>query len=376
MLLKILHTADLHLDSSFSSYLPKDKAKERKNELLIAFEKMVIFAENEGIKHILIAGDMFDKKVLTEKTVRYAERVILEHEDISFYYLKGNHDRDGFLNRIDTPANLFTFDSDKFTKYTIETPGEKTVCIYGTELMADTQAKMLTSLQPDEKDINIVMLHGQDIEAMSNDKEIRIDMPRLRGKAIDYLALGHVHAPKISRLDSRGVYSYCGCLEGRGFDECGERGFNVLTVDTKTGEVNAEFMAKSLRKTMEVTVDVSGISSSHEALSLARKTIEEELNQGLITARDLVKIVLTGGLDLDAEVDASLITRQLESAFYFLKTTDLTRRVIDYNSFKNDKSLKGEFVRQVEKDTSLSEDEKAEIIRTGILLLAGRKEEL
>ena len=53
-------------------------------------------------------------------------------------------------------------------------------------------------------------------------------------KNIDYLALGHIHKYKQAELDQRGVYCYSGCLEGRGFDECGEKGFVLLDIDEES----------------------------------------------------------------------------------------------------------------------------------------------
>lgn len=375
MLIKFLHTADIHLDSSMSSCLPKDKAKERKNELLLSFENMVKYAEKEGIHYILIAGDLFDKAIPSEKTVRFVEKVIIEHPSVGFYYLKGNHDDEGIEDRISMPPNLYTFNEERWKEYAIEQGGKK-ICIYGTEPEKDKVAQRLAALEPREEDINIVMLHGQEYEYSGNDKDIHIDLPRLKGKAIDYLALGHVHAGKIAKLDARGVYAYCGCPEGRGFDEIGPKGFNVVTIDTMTGKVDVEFVESCVRQIREIYVDVSRCNSTAEALSEVRKVVKEKINQELISCNDIVKIRLSGDLQVEAEIDADLITKSLEGLFYYIKTVDETGRVIDYNAYKNDMSLKGEFVRQVEQEDSLSQAEKAEIIRTGILLLSGRKEEV
>ena len=43
--MKLIHCADLHLDSKMNANLDKDHAKERKGELLHTFEKMVIEEE-------------------------------------------------------------------------------------------------------------------------------------------------------------------------------------------------------------------------------------------------------------------------------------------------------------------------------------------
>ena len=47
--MKILHCADVHLDSKMTANLEKDKAKERKLEILDTFLRMVDFAETNGV---------------------------------------------------------------------------------------------------------------------------------------------------------------------------------------------------------------------------------------------------------------------------------------------------------------------------------------
>ena len=59
--MKIIHCADLHLDSNMTSNLTKEKANERKAELLATFERMVTYAKNNDIHIILIAGDQIGR---------------------------------------------------------------------------------------------------------------------------------------------------------------------------------------------------------------------------------------------------------------------------------------------------------------------------
>lgn len=68
------------------------------------------------------------------------------------------------------------------------------------------------------------------------DDSENLNLNRLRGKGIDYLALGHIHQHREEKLDDRGIYVYSGCLDGRGFDECGEKGF--VLVETGGGRVH------------------------------------------------------------------------------------------------------------------------------------------
>ena len=96
--MKFIHCADLHLDSKMSANLDKDKAKERKAEILHTFERMVDYAEKNNVVAILIAGDMFDTKHITATTRNAVLYQITSHPDICFYYLNGNHDNDNFLS--------------------------------------------------------------------------------------------------------------------------------------------------------------------------------------------------------------------------------------------------------------------------------------
>ena len=64
--MKIIHCADLHLDSKMTANLDRKKAKERKIELFNTFNNMVKYASEHDVKAILIAGDLFDKKNVTK----------------------------------------------------------------------------------------------------------------------------------------------------------------------------------------------------------------------------------------------------------------------------------------------------------------------
>ena len=80
--MKIIHCADLHLDSRMTSNLSPDKAKERKNEILNTFVNMVDYASAHEVDAIIIAGDMFDTSNISALTRNTVERTIRSHKDI------------------------------------------------------------------------------------------------------------------------------------------------------------------------------------------------------------------------------------------------------------------------------------------------------
>lgn len=357
--MKIIHCGDLHLDSRMESVLPKEKAKERKNEILMTFLKMVEYARKNWVSVIIMAGDVFDTRTVSAKVRNAVLDAVKSNPGITFLYLKGNHDSENFMEGMpDKPDNLKFF-GDTWTKYEFED-----IVIAGVELNDENSEKIYDSLILDPKRVNIAVLHGQEMNAPAKDKAEIIRIKELKGKNIDYLALGHVHSHKMGTLDSRGIYAYCGCLEGRGFDECGEKGFILIEVNGR--RLNTEFIPAACRTLHEKTVDVTGLDSTVQML----KKIEEAVEG--ISEESLVKVVLTGRISIDTEKDIKYMEQFLLDRFYFGRVKDLTKLEINAAEYQYDATLKGEFIRLV-MASSLADDDKQQVIISGIKALSGEE---
>ena len=367
--MKIVHCADLHLDSKMTANLDKEKAKERKAELLLTFERMIAYAKEQQVEAILIAGDLFDTKNISAGAKNVVKSAISNNPQVTFFYLKGNHDQDNFLSvEEEVPENLKLF-SGEWTSYAL---GKGRVVLTGLELHQENSGSAYSALALDAAKFNIVILHGQESESGAKDKVEVINLRALKNKGIDYLALGHVHAYKEETLDARGVYCYPGCLGGRGFDECGEHGFVVLDIDEETGQYTKKFVPIASRHLYEVPVDVTDCMTSAEMKQKIKSVLFDENN---ISSKSLVKVILTGTPDVECEKDVQYLLKSFESDFYFIKIYDETSLKVDINQFLTDMSLKGEFVRKV-MEADLSEEEKGAIIRYGLQILEKGEVEL
>lgn len=372
--MKIIHTADLHLDSKLETSLSKEQAKNRRVELLQNFKRLSDYAFENEVKVILIAGDMFDNKVCTKTTKNAILSVIEDHNDINYYILKGNHDKDNFIDTLEErPENLFTF-TDKPVSYR-----EGNVTITGVELNNDNSELIGNALNLNVDEFNIVMLHGQEADTNAKDKAEIIPLRELRNKGIDYLALGHIHAYKEGELDNRGTWCYPGCLEGRGFDECGIHGFVLLNISDR--QMTRTFIPFGKRKVYEIETDITGIDNSEDVVKTIKKKITSyndklsmagrDFTVGEPNGNDIVRIILTGEVDIAAERDISYIKSAFAEAFYYFEIKDKTKPHVKPHDYKYDESLRGEFVRTLLSDDSLSDEEKAEIIKCGINVLTG-----
>ena len=363
--MKIIHCADIHLDSRMSANLTREKARERRTELLTTFRKMVEYAADHDVEAVIIAGDLFDTKNVTATARNVVRDLILGHPDIAFYYLQGNHDEGSFAGGLaEIPDNLYLFDG-KWTSYRLG----KRVCITGVELNPENSGSVYNALSLDADLVNIVVLHGQESEYSAKDKAEIIHLAALKNKGIDYLALGHIHSYKKERLDGRGVYCYPGCLEGRGFDECGEHGFVELSVDEAAGTVESSFVPFASRNLYTIPVDITGCTSTMEIL----ERMKEETNERDYQEKSLVKYELTGKVDVESEKETDFLLRQFSNRFYFVKIKDSSRYLVDYAAFAKDVSLKGEFIRTVMGREDLSEEDKAAVIHYGLQALAGEE---
>ena len=368
--MKLIHCADLHLDSAMTTHLSPDKAKERKNELLDTYLRMVGYAKENGVGAILIAGDMFDKKAVSKTARETVYSSLVNNSDINFYYLKGNHDSAFFVpSDREIPENLKMF-GEEWTTYDLFEYDSRKITLTGLELNEYNSNTIYSTLSLEAKNFNIVTLHGQLMANQAkNDAEV-ISLKDLQNKNIDYLALGHIHKYQEGHLPPAGKYCYPGCLEGRGFDEYGEHGFVLLEIDDHSFEMSHTFIPFAKRRIDQIEVDVSGCMTSMEMMNL----IEAKLS--VDTRSNLAKIVLVGEVDVDCEKNLDLILNHYKDRFYHLRMSDDTRIKIDYQQFKNDTSLRGELVRLLENDDSLSEEEKTAIIRCGLQVLNGEEIEL
>lgn len=365
--MKIIHCADVHLDSKMLRHLTKEQAKERRNEILNTFGQMVKYASKNDVSAIIIAGDLFDTSMISVTTRNYVRDQIVNNPKIEFYYLQGNHDIDNFLiNLQEIPDNLKLFDKS-WTTYFVG--GSEKVTISGVELSAKNHKEIFGMLSLDIDKMNLVVLHGKAQDTKVADDFESIGLDKLKNKSIDYLALGHYHKYKEAALDDRGVYCYSGCLEGRGFDESGEHGFVVIDIDEKKMTCTRKLVDIAERSVYAVDVDVTGCYTTSDAIQKISQTIDKMK----INSKSLVKIILVGEITLKTELDTGLIEKNFADAFYVFKAEDKTKTVINYEEFTFDETLKGEFVRNVLKAPDIAEEDKPKIIRYGIQALTGEE---
>lgn len=353
--MKIIHCGDIHLDSKITAHLEPDKSRARKAEVLAAFRGMIKYAVENGVTAVIIAGDLFDSDVILPGTKDIILSDIKAAEGIDFLYLCGNHDAGKTLRQTAHPENLKFF-GDTWTRFDYGT-----VSVYGAELTSANCRDIYGALVTDPDRFNIVTMHGAIGTGYGTDAVNRND---LCDKNIDYLALGHYHSHSTEPLDKRGTLCYCGCLEGRGFDECGKKGFVVLDIDENGYETS--FVSTGKREIFNVECDISGLSSAYEISAAVDSAVES------IPPQSIVRVTLTGEVGVDARKEPDLIKTHLEGQFWASDLKDATRLYIDPESYRNDVSLKGEFIRLL-LNSDLPAEVRDRVARCGLNAISDRE---
>ena len=404
-MVKLIHTADLHLDSAFRSRFTKEEAENRRQKQLMAWKELLSFAVEKKVQGILIAGDLFDSPVVSHGTMDFFLSTIAEHPEISFFYLRGNHDTENtFRYQESLPKNLFLF-SDKGKKYRLndrlllagveygtkdisfgenkgaiqgagqaaeQAVGQETV--HGAEALSKNETESEEEskfLKLKEEDCNILLLHGALYQGTpkgdSFQGEEGIFLKNLEKLPLSYIALGHIHKGGEGKLNNGALWAYPGCLQGRGFDEEGERGFLYLKVEEEKKEIHKEFISVKQGEFRILEIELL----EDEGTLACLKKIEAEMEKAGISKEDSLRIILKGKKGLEQERNLRYLQLQLQDSVFFLEIRDECELSWNREEAMKEKSLKGEFLRVLAAADNLSKEEQEEIIALGMGLLQG-----
>lgn len=352
--MKILHTADLHLCSALRTNLPDERRALRRGELFDTFARMAEYATRQEYDAVIVAGDIFDDAHPPARILSDFLGVISAHPAQRYYCLGGNHEGNVFSACERLPENLFVFGDD----WTYDRLGALTVA--GRAVSAPDMEDTL-SLPADG--VNLVVLHGT--LGTRSAPGGHISLSGMRGKSVDYMALGHYHSYFARPIDSRGVAVYAGTPEGRGYDECGACGFVSLSV--LPGGIKHTFVPFAKRQIHDLSLSVPQEGGYAALLAAAGELLRE------IPSEDMVRVRLRGVCAPERTADAAALVRRYSSCFFSFCVEDETCLDGGALRWESDLTLRGEFARAVLADDSLSEEDRKEILRMGLRALQGEE---
>ncbi len=341
-MIRILHTADLHLDGSFTAL--GNRAPQRQADFLETFERIIDLAVEKQVHLLLIAGDLFDHPRPGPRSLGKVQAGLqsLSARGIQPVVLPGTHDSlvssDAVYRQSALPGTLL-LDQPGIQEPLALTVNGESVYLYGFAYRGFLSDNALAGLRRrSEEGLHIGLLHGSrqgSPEWNYRKKDIPFTLDDLKSWNLDYVALGHYHNYEELAEGGRLYACYPGSPEGRRFGENGPRYCALVTVES--GRATVEPVPVNSRELAEKELDLSGCADLEEAVN----RVTALANDGL-----LLRLTLTG--TLEAPVDLSLLQSRCEGGFFYLELRDETRLFDSAYArrIESEETVRGLFVRR------------------------------
>ena len=227
-MIKLLHSADWHLDAPFQGRTQAQQTALRKALLEIP-GKLAELCREEDCDLCLLSGDLFDGNYTAE-----SYRVLydaLKEMAVPVFIAPGNHDFAGINSpwlRESWPENVHIF-----TKPQVESVAVPSLScrVYGAGFTSMDCPALLENFRARQAEkYAIGIFHGDPVQR--NSPYNPITRSQIAGSKLNYLALGHVHKGDSFR-EGDTLCAGPGCPMGRGYDEQGVKGVYIVTVEEK-----------------------------------------------------------------------------------------------------------------------------------------------
>ncbi|MEA3238254.1 MAG: DNA repair exonuclease [Candidatus Bipolaricaulota bacterium] len=361
--LRLLHMADVHLDTPFYG---RDELLRRKlrDACREAFKRAVDAAIKRNVHAFLIAGDLFDNELLSFTTERFLldEMCKLQKARIPVFYATGNHDpgRASYrAQKLEWPSNVHLFTSTTpETVPIVDHKGQQIGWLTAAGHSSTREGNNLAARYKKAKDDlpHVAMLHTQVVNARGADQHERYapcTEEDLKSPGYDYWALGHVHLRQ--RIFEDLPAWYAGNLQGRNPKETGLKGALYVEV-SKRGLIEPEFIP--LSPLVWDHVELACLKNVHTVTELTSE-LTAHLHQKIDlddNREHLVRIDLTGESPLADEMHKLESLQDLEETVQ--NETDITWleirprslvRPVDVESFVGSPTVLGKTLELLEK---------------------------
>lgn len=362
-MLRFLHAGDFHLDSPFTSLSPKQAAMARveQRELLERFKTLAL---ERAVDLIFLSGDLFDGARIYPETIE-ALLQLLGSLPGEIFISPGNHDpytQTSPYARLSWPSNVHIFRESSVTAIPLPALG---CTVYGTAFTESTRMDSpLAGLTLSGEGLHLGCFHA-DLGKKSS-RYGPLPLEDLAASGLHYAALGHVHAR--SELNRAGgtYYTYPGCVQGRGFDECGDKGVYVGSIK-EDGAVSLEFVSLCLRQYQSLVLDLGGQRAAERLASILPHA----------PTGDIGRIFLRGER-YETELPMAALSSLVDPLYYSIALFDESEAARSLWAREKEESLCGLFLREMRTNLeSAQPQERAQIelaVRYGLAALEGREE--
>jgi DNA repair exonuclease SbcCD nuclease subunit len=365
--MRLLHFADLHLDTPFRWASP-ELARARRQALRDTLQRICKLADEHRVDALTCGGDLYEHERFTPDTAQFLRALFADLHPLPVYLAPGNHDWFGpasLYRRVDWTPNVHVFDASVLVPVSL-TDG---LTLWGAAHRAPANTPgFLDGFRVDRGGVNVALFHGSAQGDLRFQEDGKIAHAPFRAEQIgeaglQHALLGHFHAP-VDTPD----HTYPGNPDPLTFGETGERAAVLVTV-AGSGQVSQDRLRVATTSVSEITVDLTGVTHSGE--------VTGRVLAAVAPLSGIVRVTLCGDVGTDVDLRLEDVSA-LRPANLDALVPRLGRVCVayDYEHLKDEQTVRGQFVRDVLAADTLTDAQRQRVLVTGLRAFDGRGDEL
>lgn len=301
---KILHFADLHLETSFAAdNLSSSVGNWRRSDLRATLGRIFTLARERQVDAVTIGGDLFDQNYAAPSLVVFLKQQFTRLAPSRVFIVPGRHDpytNSSMYALNDWPNNVTIFSQSKLTAAKIA----PNIHLWGAAHPPLKEHVYLDGIKVDNQGINILLLHAAD--GAQNQDTFSITGPTVKSANFDFALLGSQHHGALWP-DEKPYCVYPGSPEPLSIEEADSSHYVVLLTINEEG-CHPELISINQWRYTNLEIDLSCCETAEEVV----RRVKEPLNAGKTADERLIaRVKLTGQPDL--LVDVRTITEMVET---------------------------------------------------------------
>lgn len=276
---RILHAADIHLDSplrGLDGTADEQTVHRLRHATSDALSNLVTLALEEHPDAVVIAGDLYDgdaKDYQTGRTfIRAMERLNDAENPIPVIVIAGNHDAASVITHTLTPPpNVRFLRTDRPETLTYPDRG---LAFHGQGFADRAVLDNLVANYPKRLPglINVGLLHTSLAGYEGHDTYAPCTLDDIAATDYEYMAMGHIHTRGEPFVVGRTTAAFSGNLQGRHIRETGPKGAYLVTL-SEDELAHLEFVPLDVARWELVPVDVSETRDLAEVLTATEEKL-------------------------------------------------------------------------------------------------------
>lgn len=356
-MIKILHSADLHLGARFRS-LPPEKAQARRQEQLAQVTRLAELCRAEACQLVLLPGDLLDRPQGCREEARTLAGA-LEAMEVPVFIAPGNHDHLGpgspYLEMA-WPGNVHIFMRQALESVSLP---ELNCRVWGAGFQSMDCPGLLEGFRAvGGEELQLMVLHGDPTNPGS--PCCPVTRAQAAASGLQYLALGHIHTQGQMAAGST-LCAWPGCPMGRGFDETGGKGVYICQLSPQGALATFRLLGAGRYEDLTVPAGPDPLAS-----------ILAQLPPDI--SRDVYRVTLTGESE---PVDLDWLQDTLSGRFFHLELRDRTVPPRDLWERAGEDSLEGRYFQILQQAAQNAGGPEAEALclaaRIGRRILEGQE---